>query len=173
MVARGRFRERQVPGMGIPMSVSRAEIDYFSLAASTGQTLSLDSFKGKVPLVLVFLDLADDDDRALLVDLNQRHKEFGSERSQILVVTKVTARDARRVAEDMGLTVPLLADASGAMARDHDAGKGRVAVVADKEGRVVRRFDPLPMEELSEVTDALLYAVRAIGSGTIRPEGES
>lgn len=161
--------------MGIAMSVSPAEIDDFSLASSTGQTLRLDSFKGKVPLVLVFLDLEDDDDRALLVDINDRHKEFGSERSQVLVVAKVTARDARQVAEEMGLTVPVLADASGAMARDHDAAKGktRVAVVADKEGRVVRRFDPLPTEEVSEVTDALLYAVRAIGSGAIRPEGES
>lgn len=149
------------------MSVRRAEIDDFSLAASTGQTLSLDSFKGKVPLVLLFLDFADDDDRALVAELNERHKDFGSERSQVLVVAKVTARDARRVAEEMGLSVPVLADASGAMGRDHDAVKGRVAVVADKEGRVVKRFDPLPTDD---VTDALLHAVRSIGSGT--PDGE-
>lgn len=155
------------------MSVPRAEIGDFSLAASTGQTLSLDSFKGKVPLVIVFLDPQDDEDRALLADLNRRHKDFGSERSQILVVAKITARDARQLSEEMGLSVPVLADASGAMGRGHDAGKGRVAVVADKDGRVVRRFDPLPTEdEVSEVVDALLYAVRAIGSGAIRPGDE-
>lgn len=152
------------------MSDSGAEIGDFSLAASTGQTLSLDSFKGKVPLVLVFLDLEDDDHRALLAELNDRHKDFGSERSQVLVVTKVTAREARRLAEEMGLSVPVLADASGAMGRDHEAVKGSVAVVADKQGRVFRRFDPLATEDdVFEVTDALLDAVRAIGSGT--PDG--
>lgn len=147
------------------------EIEAFSLPASTGQTLGLDSFKGKVPLVLVFLDLDHEHDRAVLSDLNARHKEFGSERSQVLAVAKVTAREARQIAEEMDLSVPVLADASGAMARGFDAesgGENRVAVVADKEGRLVRRFDPLPVEDdPSDVTDALLYVVRAIGAGTL------
>jgi hypothetical protein len=58
------------------------------------------------------------------------------------------------------------------MARDfeavNDAGLP-VAVIADKSARLVRRFDPLPDEEPEEVVDALLYAVRAIGSGTLVP----
>jgi peroxiredoxin len=150
-----------------------AEIEDFSLPASTGQTLSLGSFKGKVPLVLVFVDLDDEDDRALLADLNARHRDFGSERSQVLAVAKVTARDAREIAEHMDLSVPVLADASGAMARGYDA-EGRVAIVADKEGHLVRRFDPLPTEgDPSDMVDALLYAIRALGSGAIGSEGES
>lgn len=147
------------------------EIKGFSLPASTGQTLSLDSFKGKVPLVLVFLNLEHDGETALLSELNARHKDFGSERAQVLAIVKMTARQTRETAEKMGLSVPLLADASGAMTRafDVDDGAGNsVAVVADRQGRLVRRFDPLPLDDdPSAVADAFLHAVRAIGSGAL------
>ena len=150
-----------------------ARIADFRLAASTGQTLAFDSFKGKVPLVIVFVDLTSDEDRDLLTELSSHHKDFGSERSQILAVARATAREARQASEDMGLTIPILADASGAMARDYqaedeDGNTKRVAVVADKVGRVVRHFDPLLVQDdPTGVTEALLYAVRAIGSGSL------
>lgn len=149
---------------------SPSEIEDFGLPASTGQTLTLESFKGKVPLILVFLNLEQDGNRNLLSDLNTRHKDFGSERAQVLAIVKMTARETREIAEDMGLSVPLLADASGAMTRAYDADEAEsgVAVVADKQGRLVRRFDPLPVdEEPSAVTDALLYAARAIESSAL------
>jgi peroxiredoxin len=148
-------------------------IEDFSLPASTGQTLGIDSFRGKVPMVIVFVDPNSDEDRNLLTELSSRHKDFGSERSQILAVARITAKDTRQIADDMGLSVPVLADASGAMARDYDAEDAdgrtrRVAVVADKEGRLVRRFDPLPIQDdPTGVAEALLYAVRAIGSGSL------
>lgn len=150
----------------------QAQIADFRLAASTGQTLALDSFKGKVPLVVVFIDLASEEDRELLEALSAHHKDFGSERSQILAVARATARETRQASEDMGLSIPVLGDASGSMARDYDAevdGRTkRVAVVADKEGRLIRRFDPLPTDDdPTGVIEALLYAVRAIGSGTL------
>lgn len=152
------------------------KIQDFSLPASTGQTLSLDSFRGKVPVVLIFLDQDQDADRALLSHLSERHKDFGSEQSQILAVLKVTAREAREIADDMDLSVPLLADASGAMARDYDVesgGERRVAIVADKHGRLVRRFDPLSMDDdPSEVAETLLDTVRGIGSGALNSENE-
>ena len=150
-----------------------ARIADFRLAASTGQTLAFDSFKGKVPLVIVFVDLTSDEDRDLLTELSSHHKDFGSERSQILAVARATAREVRQASEDLGLTIPILADASGAMARDYqaedeDGNTKRVAVVADKVGRVVRHFDPLPVQDdPTGVTEALLYAVRAIGSGSL------
>jgi peroxiredoxin len=150
-----------------------AQIADFRLAASTGQTLALDSFKGKVPVVIVFVDLTSDEDRELLEELSAHHKDFGKERSQILAVARATARETREASEDMGLSIPILADASGAMARDYQAedeggNTRRVAVVADKDGRVVRHFDPLPVQDdPTGVTEALLYAVRAIGSGSL------
>lgn len=154
-------------------------IEPFSLAASTGQTLSLDSFKGKVPLVLVFVsDIESDDGLELVGELNRRLADFGSERSQVLAVARMTAREARELADDRGLNVALLADASGAMARDYEAedeesGSRNVAVVADKEGVLKRRFDPLPLDvDAEEVVEALLDTVRAIGTGALTPPDE-
>lgn len=156
------------------------EIDDFSLPASTGQTLSLDSFKGKVPLVLVFLtDVEDDKDLALLGELDRRLREFGSMRSQVLVVARATARQTRSLADEHELSVAVLADASGAMARDYEAVDDggetrRIAVVADKAGVLKRRFDPLPFDGDTEgVVDGLLETVRALGTGALESPDET
>src|SRR5690606_29283253 len=42
-------------GTGMDARSSRAPLPDFSLPASTGQTLSQDSFRGKVPVAIVFL----------------------------------------------------------------------------------------------------------------------
>ena len=156
---------------------NESQIGDFRLPASTGQTLSLESFQGKVPMVFVFLDRESPRDRELLESLNSHLRDFGSERSQVLVILRITARQARELADERGMAIPILADASGAMARDFDADDGRstrpVAIVADKDGRVVRRFDPISAEDdASEVTSALFYAVRALGSGALEAPGE-
>jgi peroxiredoxin len=158
-----------------PMDPVR-EIEPFSLPASTGQTLSLDKFKGKLPLVLVFLsDLESNENLELLDELNERLSDFGSERSQVLVVARVTARQAREFADERQLRVALLADASGSMARDYEADddKGNtrtLAVVADREGVLKRRFDPLPIDgDPDDVVDGLLETVQALGTGALVP----
>lgn len=140
----------------------------FSLAASTGQTLALDSFRGKVPMAIVFVEGLEQD-RELVGALDERLADFGSERSQILAVARVTAREARDFAEAEGIAMPILADASGAMFRDYgaedtDGSRRRLAVVATAEGRLVRRFDPLPVEGAAE---GLLNCIRALGSGAL------
>jgi peroxiredoxin len=133
----------------------------------------LASFKDKVPLVLLFLEAGSPRSDELLVEVNERLKDFGAERSQILVVMSLTARGTRELADERGLAVPVLADASGSMARDFGVGDAAwrpVAVVADRAGGLVRRFDPMPDDEdPQEVIEALLYAVRAIGSGALIP----
>ena len=161
-----------------PMDPVR-EIEPFSLPASTGQTLSLDKFKGKLPLVLVFLsDLESNENRELLEELNSRLSEFGAERSQVLVVARITAREARNFADENDLKVALLADASGSMARDYEAdddqGETRtVAIVADREGVLKRRFDPLPIDGAAEeAVDGLLETVQALGTGALVPPDE-
>lgn len=146
----------------------------FRLPASTGQTLELGSFLGKVPIVFAFLGSSLERHHALLEEINRRLKDFGGERSQILVIMRLVARDARQLADDENLAVPILADASGAMARSFDIAtdgdSAAVAIVADKDGHVVRRFDPLPDEEdPAEVVESLLYSVRALGSNYVEP----
>ncbi len=155
-------------------------IEDFSLPASTGQTLGLSSFKGKVPLVLVFLsDLESTRDQELLAEINHRLYEFGAARSQVLGSAKVTARSAREFVDEKDLNVALLADASGSMARDYqaddDEGNTRtIAVIADRDGRLIRRFDPLPVDDGATATvGALLDTVRAIGSGALTPPDEA
>lgn len=162
-----------------PMDPVR-EVEPFSLPASTGQTLSLDKFKGKLPLVIVFLsDLDSDKNLELLDALNDRLSEFGAERSQVLAVARVTAREARDFADERDLKVVLLADASGSMARDYEAdddeGKTRtMAIVADKKGVLKRRFDPLPLDgSADEAVKGLLETVQALGTGALVPPDEN
>lgn len=143
-------------------------IEDFRLPASTGHTLSFESFRGKVPLVIVFIPDADTpQSTSFLEELDRRHADFGSERAQVLAVTKETARRVRDLADQRGLSIPILADASGAMARQFEvADTGVSALVADKEGRIERRWDPLLDEgtDPAAVVDSLLDALKAMGS---------
>lgn len=142
----------------------------FRLAASTGQTLAWESFAGKMPVWLVFLpsiEAADDD--GLISAISSRLVDFGRSRSQVLVVAKTTARQARELAESKSWNVPILADASGAMMRDFgvadsDGRVRRTAVLADKEGAVIRRIDPLTLGEAGspdEIVTDLLASLRS------------
>lgn len=159
--------------MNESVTASGEPIPDFSLPASTGQTLSLDSFLGKVPLAIVFV-VGLEPDRELLASLNEHLAEFGAERSQVMAVANDTAKTVRHFAETEGIVMPILADASGAMARDYGAADAegaarRVAVVAGVEGELVRRFDPLPVEG---AVDGLLHTIRALGSGALSVDGE-
>ncbi|MFP4072939.1 MAG: peroxiredoxin family protein [Actinomycetota bacterium] len=143
-----------------------AKIEDFRLPASTGHTLSFESFRGKVPLVIVFVPDADtSQSTSLLEELDRRHADFGSERAQVLAVTKDTARGVRELADQRGFSIPILADASGAMARQFAvADTGISALVADKEGRIERRWDPLldNATDPAPMVDSLLDTLRAM-----------
>ena len=151
------------------------QIAGFRLPASTGHTLSLDSFQGKVPLVMVFIpDLHSPDGISLLEEMDRRLKDFGTERSQVLAIARETARNVRDLADERGIALPILADASGAMARDFsaDGTDHAVAVVGDKDGRVKRRFDPFfDGPDPEPAVDSLLYTVRATGTGALEGGG--
>lgn len=126
----------------------------FDLPASTGQNLSLGSFVDKVPLAIVFLtDL--EADRALLETLDDALPQFGKQRSQLLVVVPIAVDDLRRFIEDNDITLPVLADAAGTMARDfgtHDeeGAPQRMAFVATAEGRMVTRLDEVTEADVVE-----------------------
>jgi thioredoxin-dependent peroxiredoxin len=120
----------------------------FRLPASTGQTLERGSFAGKVPVVVFFLtDHRTEGDRERIETYDRLLSEFGAERVQVLGVLKETAADVRRLAGEMDVNVPLLADAGGDMARDFDvpvdeAGPERFTIVANASGTIVGRFGP-------------------------------
>jgi peroxiredoxin len=148
-----------------PNQTSKEIVPDFSLPASTGHTLQLESFLGRSSMVFVFLDYQSERDRRLLDEINSRLKEFGAQRAQMLVIMRLSARDTSQMAEELDLAVPVLADANGAMARDYGAesseqGGHSVAVVTDEQGVVVRRFAPLDEHAgAAETVDALLGAL--------------
>lgn len=150
----------------------RTRIEDFRLPASTGHTLSFESFRGKVPLVIVFVPDADTPQgTSLLEELDRRHADFGSERAQVLTVTKETARRVRELADQRGLSIPILADASGAMSRQFAvADTGVSALVADEEGLIEQRWDPLFQDEAdpASAVDSLLDTLRAMDRNSSR-----
>jgi peroxiredoxin Q/BCP len=139
----------------------------FSLPASTGQTLGLGSFRGKTPLAIFFLPgIQSETDLALLRRYDSHLADFGSQRSQVLGVVMERARTVRDLADSMDLHLPVLADASGSVVRDFgvDEPDGRprnALIISDKEGNLVRRFDPAPLEGQVE---AALAAIRELSS---------
>ena len=139
----------------------------FSLPASTGQTLGLGSFRGKTPLAIFFLPgIQSETDLALLRRYDSHLADFGSQRSQVLGVVMERARTVRDLADSMDLHLPILADASGSVVRDFgvDEPDGRprnALIISDKEGNLVRRFDPAPLEGQVE---AALAAIRELSS---------
>ncbi len=112
----------------------------FSTAASTGQTLGTESFRGKVPVVLLFLP-----DPGASMDVletyNAAHSDMAQRRTQLLAVAPLTASEARDLAEQVGITYPVLSDPAFTMFRDFDATTGDgdprpCSVVVDKTGTV-------------------------------------
>lgn len=152
-------------------------IQDFRLPASTGHTLSFESFRGKVPLVIVFVPEADTpQSTSLIEELDRRHADFGSERAQVLTVTKETARRVRELADERGLSIPILADASGAMARQFGVAEtGVSALVTDEEGRIERRWDPLVSDETdpASAVDTLLDTVRSLDRSSSRDSDQA
>ncbi|MGH8951191.1 MAG: redoxin domain-containing protein [Acidimicrobiia bacterium] len=146
----------------------------FKVPASTGQTLSLDSYRGKTPLAIFFLPgIEMEEDLALLEAYNQRLAEFGRQRAQLMGVVKERARAVRDLADWMNLQLPILADASGAMIRDFGVddpdGRARHAlIISDRDGNLVRRFDPAPV---GDQVEAALATIRGLGSGALRHTG--
>jgi peroxiredoxin len=109
----------------------------FRLPASTGQTLALESYRGKISLVLIFTpDLKSS--LRILKPFNERLADFEAVKSQVLAVAGLLAREIKEFADENDLALPLLSDTSGSIAQELNleyAGHP-VVIVADKEGRI-------------------------------------
>ena len=109
----------------------------FDLPASTGQTISLESYRGKVSLVLVFAPDLKSSVRTIR-RFNDRLADFDAARSQVLAVAGVVVGEAREFAEENDLALPLLSDDSGLIARELNLEYAchPVVIVVDQEGRI-------------------------------------
>ena len=125
------------------------------MPSSTGQTLSLEAYRGNTPLVIIFLPELKTSLR-ILKQFSDRLADFGEERSQLLAVARIQAKEAREIADENDLVLPLLADASGSMAEQLNLQLAchPVVVVADKDGRI-RESISYPDAHIDGILDRL------------------
>ena len=135
-------------------------IESFRAPASTGQTLSWDSFAGKIPIVMVFIPTTEGRGE-LLAELSQRHKDFSDRRIQLLGVVPETATELRDMADRLEITFPILADPAGSMFRSFDAigSDGQPServVIVDRNGTVANVLnDDMAADVMLTEIDAL------------------
>lgn len=108
-----------------------------TLQATTDQALSLASYTGNAPFVLIFTPDLKVSVR-ILKRFNDRMVDFDAAGSRILAVAAITLDDAREFASENHLDLPLFSDASGSVARELNLEYAchPVVIVADSEGRI-------------------------------------
>ncbi len=129
----------------------------FHASSSRGKALSLSDFKGKVPVVLVFVGTLDPQAHSL-VDLDHHLVDFGRERVQLLVVAHADGADVRAVPFS-GLNVPVLADPHDDLVATFGRGEAGAgfAVILDKQG------NPVDNVTLTDGAEGLLTRLRELG----------
>ena len=131
----------------------------FSAPASTGQTLSSESFRDKVPVAMLFVP--DSGGAAsTLAAYNNAHSDLAERRVQLLAVLPELASDARDIADRMQLTYPVLSDPSLAIFRDFAATDSldepkACSVIIDKTGTVAAKTEGVlsPSEMTTQLDD--------------------
>lgn len=156
------------PSSLVPEDSTIELLPEFELPASTGMDLGLGSFRGKVNMALVFLDLDEGPHLEVLRAIDSRLKEFGEQRSQVLPIIRANGEEVRRIADEHDLAVPLLADESGATERSltERPSPSGVAVVADKDGTIMRKIAFGSMEA-DELVDELLHVIGGPAGGRV------
>ena len=131
----------------------------FSAPASTGQTLSTESFRDRVPVAMLFLPNTEQA-TPTLSDFNEAHADLAERRVQLLAVLPELASDARDIADRMQLTYPILSDPSHAIFRefgaiDLDGGPMTCSVIVDKTGTVAAKTEGVlsPSEMTAQLDD--------------------
>jgi len=129
----------------------------FHASSSRGKALSLSDFKGKVPVVLVFVGALDPQAHDL-IDLDHHLVDFGRERVQLLVVAHADGADVRAVPFS-GLNLPVLADPHDDLVATFGLGKAGsgFAVILDKQGNLVENV------ALTSGAEGLLARLRELG----------
>lgn len=103
----------------------------FRAPSSRGQTLELESFAGKVPIVMFDVGPLSERSSALVSELDRREVEFGHQRIQLLGVAEATATELRAFAAEHGIDAALIADPDGTIGRKYglDGNEHRAVVV--------------------------------------------
>ena len=132
----------------------------FSLPASTGQTITLSSYRGHQHVVLIFYPLDFSPVCSMqLPEYSGRQDDFADAGAAVLGINRDSVHAHKAWAAEYGIEVPLLADMTLEVARQYGVAiderniSGRAVFLIDREGVV--RF-----QHVEETT----------GAYTIRPE---
>ncbi|MGF1517569.1 MAG: peroxiredoxin family protein [Nodosilinea sp.] len=120
--------------------------DFALWDATYQRTVRLANWRGKQPVVLIFcrvlVELAYSSHRcAYLGAMNQAYARFRDAGAEVLVITNTVQRQGQAIVADLGLTLPLLSDDSGATFRAYSTGQALGAplpaqFVLDAQGRL-------------------------------------
>ncbi len=134
----------------------------FRAPSSRGQTLELDSFAGKVPIVMFDAGRLGEPSRALVSELDRREVEFGHQRVQLLGVAEATAAELRAFATEHAIEAALIADPDGTIGRDYglDGNEHRAVVVDLALGVTALVGGP---EDATAFAEWLLRAIAELG----------
>jgi peroxiredoxin len=134
----------------------------FRAPSSRGQTLELENFAGKVPIVLFHTGALRERSLAMVTELDRREVEFGHQRVQLLGVAEATAAELRAFATEHDIQATLIADPDGAIAGDYglDGRQNRAVVIDRSLGVTALVGGP---EDASEFAEWLLRAVAELG----------
>ena len=119
----------------------------FSLPASSGETITLSSYRGHKNVVLVFYPLDFSPVCSMqLPEYSGRQDDFADLDTVVLGVNRDSLHTHKAWAAEYGIEVPLLADMKLEVARSYGVAiedraiSGRAVFVIDKEGKVRFRF---------------------------------
>jgi peroxiredoxin len=117
------------------------QLSAFKAPASTGQTVELDAYLGKVPIVLFFVpDVEREASREEIDAWSEHLVDFGHRRVQVLGVVPATPREIRQATHEWGWVVPLLADEGHLIGEELGVTSGSAdapTLVADRDGTIV------------------------------------
>ncbi len=142
---RRRERDRSAPQAKAPVEspTPGARAPAFSAPASTGQTIELRSYAGKVPIVVFFTSsrLRRAEIREL-VEFQSRLGRFADARVQVMAVAPRTARRTRELSETHQIAFPIVADPDNAIRSRYgiDRRTAPAAVLIDDRGVIVRSY---------------------------------
>jgi peroxiredoxin Q/BCP len=131
----------------------------FTLPASTGETISLEQFRGKTPVVLYFYPRADTPGCTVeACGFRDALPQYDKAKVAVLGISPDPVKDVTKFAHKFNLNFPLLADADHAVCERYGVwrqksmfgrkymGAARVTFVIDRQGRVAHVFEKVKPE---------------------------
>jgi peroxiredoxin len=132
----------------------------FELPASAGGTIASWDFKARRPLVLFFPHADCAACRAFLRRLAQERARYEEHGAQVLALVPASLDACRKLAAELALPFPLLADTAGAVRARYNVPEGFVAlVVLDRYGEPYGEWQASEADALA-AAEALLAALR-------------